>query len=309
MEASFEWVDIDLVIPNPKNPRRDHSISTNEMQEIISSKGWEEGVTCYKKGQYYIILSGHRRWYAAKKIGSREIPLFIVTAPKNDAEELDRVGSVQGGQVDWSPYEWAKFTYDSWKNSNEIAYSELAKRLKVSEAQIGVRIRVYQYYPRTEIEDKLANGMYSLSMLDYISSWIKRLQKHQLSLFDSMGESFIRQQMLKKYENKCFNSQIASDKTFTELTSHQEAFKFLTDSNKKLQDCRIEISIMHQNKEKDYRQNSLKLSAAIDDIKKIDCRTKKEAEKILNKLEKLLSEINQKDEYLASYLKENSNYM
>lgn len=173
MEARLEWIDIDRILPNPLNPRKDHSIKYEVMQAVIESKGWEEGITCYLNGQYYTILSGHRRWYAAKRNGTQQIPVFIVDAPKNDAEELDRLGSVQGGQVDWNPYELAKYTYDIW-NNNDISYSDLAKKLGVTEGMISARIRVYLFYPRSEIEDKLQNGMYSLTMLDYIYTWIKK---------------------------------------------------------------------------------------------------------------------------------------
>lgn len=46
MEAYLSWVNIDLVIPNPMNPRRDQSIETEQMQGILKSKGWAEAITC-----------------------------------------------------------------------------------------------------------------------------------------------------------------------------------------------------------------------------------------------------------------------
>jgi ParB family chromosome partitioning protein len=70
------------------------------MQEIIAANGWKEAATCYKKGQFYILLSGHRRLYAAKKLGEKQIPIYIVLAPTTPAEELDRLGSLQSGQVE-----------------------------------------------------------------------------------------------------------------------------------------------------------------------------------------------------------------
>lgn len=303
MQARLEWVNISRVLPNPRSPRKDHSIKSKEMQEIITSKGWEEGITCYKNREYYVILSGHRRWYAAKTMGAKEIPLFIVDAPKNEAEELDRLGSVQGGQVDWTPYEWAKYTYDMWKNLNEISYSELAGKLGATHGLITARIRVYQYYPKIEIEDKLENGMYSITMLYYIYSWINKLTKYHSNIVESMGEDFIRKQLLKKYENKCFNSQIINDKTFVQFASSQEIVNFLTDINKKLSECQMEISLRKQKKKKDIIQNSMEITSAINDIKKIKCRTKTEAEKLIEELQKLLIEVDKKDTYINNILR------
>lgn len=149
IQARMEWVNIDRVLPNPANPRKDYSVKSKEMQRIIKSKGWQEGITCYQKGEYYIILSGHRRWYAAKQLGIKEVPLFIVRAPETVAEELDRLGSVQGGQVDWSPYELAKYTFDLWEKTNKISYAMLAKKLGITKNITVARIRVYQYYQKT----------------------------------------------------------------------------------------------------------------------------------------------------------------
>lgn len=302
MRASLKWIDLEKILPNPLNPRKDHSIKYEEMQGIINSKGWEEGITCYQNREFYIILSGHRRWYAAKIMGLQQLPVFIVKPPKNEAEELDRLGSVQGGQVDWSPYEWAKYTYDIWKNLGEIAYSELSKRLNVTQGLISARIRVYQYYPRVEIEDKLENGMYSITMLYYINLWINKLKKYHKGVVESMGEDFIRKQLLKKYENKCFNSQIVNDKVFVNSTNSQKLIDFLTDINKKLSDCQLELSLRNQVKSKDLIQNSLEITAAIKDIKKIKCRTKKEAKELIEELQKLLNVVSDKSSYVNKQL-------
>lgn len=305
MQARLEWVDIDRVIPNPKNPRRDHSIQTEDMQGIINSKGWEEVITCYQSGHYNVILSGHRRWYAARKMGEQEVPIFIVSAPENEAEELDRLGSVQGGQEDWSPYEWAKYTYDMWENLNEMTYEELAKRLGVSQGIITARIRVYKYYPRIWIEDKLENGMYSIAMLDYIYSWIKKLIKYQPELVKTMNEERIKQQMLKKYENKCFNSRIVSDKVFVMEASTSEIIDFLTDITKKLSDCQMEIVMRGQTKQKDIIQNSMEITATINDLKKIECRTTNEAQRLIEELQKLFDEVDKRVIYINNFTKTN----
>src|SRR5699024_3287632 len=102
---------------------------------------------------------------------------------------------------------------------------------------VAARIRVYLYYNLKEIEDKLENGMYSITMLDYIHTWIRRLKKNQPELVGAMKEEYIKQLMLRKYENKCFNSKIVNDNVFVTQISPQEISDFLTDSTKKLTDC------------------------------------------------------------------------
>ncbi|WP_374020546.1 ParB N-terminal domain-containing protein [Paenibacillus thiaminolyticus] len=293
--GNVEWVKIELISASPKNPRKDLSVNSEQLQEVLVSKGWEEPVTCYKKGHFYVLLAGHRRWNAAKKLGHKRIPVFIVKSPSNPAEEMDRLGSLQSAQVEWTPYENAKNTYDRWIYTGEIAYSQLADKLGISEKRVGANIRVYKYYPRTEIEDKLSNGMYSISMLDYIISWIKRLSHYHPEFVESIGEEFIRQLMLTKYENKCFNSRITNDRYFVTNASSEEVFSFLSDPNKTLAQAEIEL-MMHRSKENhdSYQKAYAMISKSMDSLEKIECKDRTEAEQLINKLDKLLEEVTAK---------------
>lgn len=80
-------------------------------------------------------------------------------------------------------------------------------------------------------------------MLDYILTWIKRLEKYQPDFVKSITEEFIRTQMLTKYENKCFNSRIANDRDFVCNASPEEIFSFLSDTTKTLRQSEIELTI------------------------------------------------------------------
>ncbi|MBE0342267.1 hypothetical protein E4V51_15510, partial [Paenibacillus sp. 28ISP30-2] len=293
--AKLELVHIDRVLPNPKNPRKDPAINTKQMQEIIKTNGWEEPITCYQSGHNYIILSGHRRWYAAKQIGETMIPLYIVEAPKSDSEELDRIGSVQGGQVEWSQYELVKYTYDRWISSGKKPINILCKELRITEGLAKSQIRVYQYYPQGEIEEKLTNRMYSLTMLDYILTWIKRLKKYHPDIVDSLGEHYIRRLMLKKYENRCFNSQLTHDRTFVIHASSQAITEFLTDANKKLYDCQIELAYISA--------ENCNPTQIISDIQAIQVEVKVDAVELLHELEKLMIRIEEKKMYLDNNYK------
>ncbi|HEY0827717.1 MAG TPA: ParB N-terminal domain-containing protein [Bacilli bacterium] len=304
IKVRLEWIDINNVVPNSKNPRKDQTNKTKEMQDILISKGWEESIICYKHGTYYIILSGHRRWYAAKQIGQKKVPVCIVEAPSNDAEELHRIGSVQGGQVDWTPYENMKYTYDLWEASGQPPYLNIGKILGIAETQVAARVRVYQYYPRNEIEDKLTNRMYSTNMLDAIRAWIKRLVKNQTEIVESMGEHLIRQYMLKKYENRCFNSQISNEKAFVKSASNQDILEFLTDMNRALPNGQMEMVRANSKRYKDGSQ-ILRVNTVLQNITKIEYRTKKDAKKLFAGLEKLLAQINVKTSDLESYIQEN----
>ncbi|MNW47767.1 flagellar biosynthesis sigma factor [compost metagenome] len=290
--AQLKWVSLEHVLPNPKNPRRDLTVNTNHLQDLIKSNGWEEPLTCYESGINFIIISGHRRWNAAVQLKKTMIPVYIVEAPKSEAEELDRIGSVQSGQVEWSQFDQVKYTYDRWVASGKRSFEEIGKELSISKGRVGSRIRVYKYYPKDEIEDKLNNRMYSVTMLDYIYTWIKRLAKHHPELVESLGEHYIRRLMLKKYEARCFNSQIANEHTFVTNATSQVIREFLIDRNKTLPDYQVKSTYIKDNK--------INSSVIVFEIKGFQAKTKDEAEVLLLELDNLLACIEQKKELLEN---------
>ncbi|KMN41276.1 ParB N-terminal domain-containing protein [Lysinibacillus sp. LK3] len=58
--------DINRVILNPKNPKKDPNFKSKEMKQILKTKGFEEAIFAYKSGPFYCILSGDRRWQASQ---------------------------------------------------------------------------------------------------------------------------------------------------------------------------------------------------------------------------------------------------
>lgn len=299
---NFEWIKIELISASSSNPRKNLAVNTEQLQETLTSKGWEEPVTCYKRGQYYILLAGHRRWHAAKQLGQKKLPVFVVDTPASTAEEKDRLGSLQSVQVDWTPYETAKNIYDRWIYAGGIAYNELAKKIGVPKSKIAAKIRVYKYYLRVEIEDKLTNGMYSINMLDYILMWIKRLDQYHPDFVKSMTEEFIRKQMLTKYENKCFNSRIANDRFFVCNATPEEIFSFLSDTTKTLRQSEIELTIAQAKTEHNNRKIYQLLDESIETIKMIEWNDRKEAQQLMVVLDKFLEQIDTKSRELEGGL-------
>ncbi len=290
----FEWVDINKISASPKNPRKNLSANSQQMKEIISTKGWEEPITCYKRGPYYFVLSGHRRWSAAKELGEKELPVFVVVKPKDQADELDRLGSLQSGQVEWTPYESAKNTYDRWLYSGGISYYELGKKLGITKNRVAAKIHVFKYYPKEEIADKLANGMYSISMLDYIAHWIKRLSHYQPELVNDLSEEHIRHLMLTKYENKCFNSHLINDKTFVTNATKEELYHFLCDANKTLKQCQVELILNRSNQNIASSEASSVIKDSQIALRNMVWSNDKEAQRLIDELDKLASDLTKK---------------
>ncbi|MFE6076891.1 ParB/RepB/Spo0J family partition protein [Paenibacillus sp. NPDC057886] len=233
--------DIKDVVPNPLNPRMDNTIKTEELQRVIKDKGWEVPITCYEKDHKYVILSGHRRWHAAKKLMQRTIPVYLVEPPQSIQEEQERLGSVQGGKSDWSVYEWAKHTYDMWIYWEKCSFSELARKMNKSVAFVSARVKVFSYYPHSEIEQTLANNKISISALAYLIQWLNNLNRLKPEIVEDNKLDTVRATMLSKIERGLVGILDLKTDSFIHKANVEQLKSFLVDPDKKLSDALLEI--------------------------------------------------------------------
>lgn len=301
-KINLVWAKLGDVIPNPLNPRQDYSTRTEDMQRIIKEKGWESGITCYLKETKYVILSGHRRWYAARKLGVQKIPVILVREPESEEEELERLGSVQGGKVDWSMYEWAKYTYEMWIMWDKCSFHELAKKMGVDNKQIAVRVKVFQYYQHSEIEDKLANGVYTLFALYYLIIWLEKLDKFKKDLVQRFNIDLIRVTMLRKIELGLVTVNDLKNEMLIRTLSDEQIKTFLVNINLKFSDVTEENVVDKVVGSSKLKTHQVKIKNALININKIDAKNTQDADELLNHLNNLKAEVATKLEYLNEFL-------
>lgn len=64
--------------PNRSQPRKDfNEDALNELAESIKQYGIIQPLIVTKKGKYYEIIAGERRWRASKLAGLKEVPVII----------------------------------------------------------------------------------------------------------------------------------------------------------------------------------------------------------------------------------------
>lgn len=293
----LENVNLEEIMPNPLNPRQDYSIDSKQMQDIIKKRGWETGITCYKKDKKYVILSGHRRWYAATQLKEKTVPVFVVRPPKNQLEELERLGSSQSGQVDWSPYEWAKYTFDLWILKDKPSMRELSFMVNASSSITSARIKVFRYFPHGEIEKDLEEGTLSITILSEIIEWIRKLKVKQPKVIEDLGEGLIRANMVKKAKNGAFTGiQLRTDK-FMEMAEPEQVVDFIRNTRMKLKDAYKLLS------DGDIDVSESKLKRVLNSLEKrkaeivdMDADSPDDARRLYYELENILENINKKKE-------------
>lgn len=100
-------IDIDLIEPNPEQPRTRFAESNlEELAQSIRANGIVQPIVVRKKGAHYQIIAGERRWRAAQRAGLRKIPAVVKDIPDEKLLELALVENIQRQEL--NPIEEAK---------------------------------------------------------------------------------------------------------------------------------------------------------------------------------------------------------
>lgn len=95
--SRMEEIDIESIIPNPKQPRTifdDDALE--ELADSIATLGLIQPITVRKEeGGKYIIISGERRWRASKLAGRKTIAAYIRQADDKELHEMALVENIQ----------------------------------------------------------------------------------------------------------------------------------------------------------------------------------------------------------------------
>jgi ParB family chromosome partitioning protein len=93
--ASME-IDVDLIEPNPEQPRaRFDERHLEDLARSIKANGIVQPIVVRRKDGRYQIIAGERRWRATQRAGLRKIPAVIRDIPDEKLLELALVENIQ----------------------------------------------------------------------------------------------------------------------------------------------------------------------------------------------------------------------
>src|SRR2546423_1705597 len=125
-ETSYE-VDIDLIEPNPEQPRtRFASADLDELTQSIRANGVVQPIVVRQMGGRYQIVAGERRWRAAQKAELRRIPAVVREVPDDQMLELALIENIQREEL--NPIEEAK------------AYRKLIDNIGLTQEMVAERV-------------------------------------------------------------------------------------------------------------------------------------------------------------------------
>jgi ParB family chromosome partitioning protein len=133
-------VDIDLIDPNPYQPRtRFREEALEELSRSIQASGIIQPLVLRKMGPRFQLIAGERRWRAAQRAGLQRVPAVLRDIPENQVLELTLVENLQ--REDLNPVEEAR-AFDRLLNEFHMIQEEVATRTGKDRATISNSIRL-----------------------------------------------------------------------------------------------------------------------------------------------------------------------
>jgi ParB family chromosome partitioning protein len=156
-EASPRRAAVELLRPNPRNPRR--SFAEPELAELadsIRSKGLIQPIVVRKSAHqpaHFEIVAGERRWRAAQKAGLAEVPIVLVDIDDRTSLEFAIIENVQ--RTDLNPIEEA-VGYQNLIDEFHYTQTDLAQSLGKSRSYIANTLRLLKL--PDDVKARLSDG-------------------------------------------------------------------------------------------------------------------------------------------------------
>ena len=144
---------------NPFQPRRE--FDEEQLEELvtsISTHGIIQPIAVRKLGgKTYQIISGERRWRAAKQLKLEKVPVHIIEADDQTMLEMALLENIQ--RADLNPIE-ISISYQRLIDECELTHEELSSRLGKKRSSISNYLRLLKLSP--SVQNALKNNQISL---------------------------------------------------------------------------------------------------------------------------------------------------
>lgn len=184
--SAFSEIDIDLIFPNPEQPRTHFDQEAiDDLAASIKELGIIQPITVRKTGEKeYQIISGERRFRAAKQSGLKKIPAYIKTAADDQAMQMAIVENLQ--REDLSAIELA-LGYKKLIDEQQLTQEKLSNLVGKKRATITNYLRLLKL--PAEIQVGITEGKIDMAHARAIISLVDTRQ--QLDLYARIIEEHL----------------------------------------------------------------------------------------------------------------------
>lgn len=175
-DRTFFQCPIEVIEPNPHQPRQDFSSSEmEEMADSIREKGVITPLLVSKANSGYQLIAGERRWRAAQKAGLERVPVVVRDVTPTESLELAIIENIH--RKDLNAIEEA-LAYKKLLEETGVTQESLAKSLGKDRSSITNLLRLLNL--PALIQDDLINGRLSMGHARVLAGL--KSNKRQLSL-------------------------------------------------------------------------------------------------------------------------------
>ena len=151
------FLKVSMIEPNKEQPRKkfdeDH---LKELADSMKQYGVLQPLLVQKKGNFYEIIAGERRWRAAKLAGLKEVPAVIREYDEQQKMEIALIENVQ--REDLNPIEEA-MAYKRLMEEFHLKQEEIADRVSKNRTTITNSMRLLKL--AEEVQKMLVEGVLS----------------------------------------------------------------------------------------------------------------------------------------------------
>lgn len=152
-------LEIASISPNPFQPRKTMDPSAlEELRDSIRIHGLLQPVVVRKSGSSYQLVSGERRWRAARLAGLERIPVVVrENVSDDDMLELAMVENVQ--RRDLNPIERAQ-GYRSLMQRLSLTQEQVAEKVGLKRSSVANHVRLLEL--PSEVQEAVGKGLVSM---------------------------------------------------------------------------------------------------------------------------------------------------
>lgn len=155
-EMTLKVKDIEI---NKDQPRKQfNEDALQELADSIAQHGVIEPLVVTKRDNYYLLVSGERRWRAAMKAGLTEVPVVIKDYTDQQVLEIGLIENIQRENL--NPIEEAQ-AYKRLIEEFHLKQDDVAERVSKSRSAITNIMRLLKLCEQVQemvIDEKLSNG-------------------------------------------------------------------------------------------------------------------------------------------------------
>ena len=152
-------VKITKIEPNREQPRRNfEEDALLELADSIKQFGVLQPLLVQKKGDYYEIIAGERRWRAAKLAGLKEVPVIVRDYTEQEVVEIALIENIQRENL--NPIEEA-LAYKRLLTEFKLKQDEVAERVSKSRTAVTNSMRLLKLDEKIQqmiIDEMISTG-------------------------------------------------------------------------------------------------------------------------------------------------------